>query len=131
MLPLILIPRWATTRCQPIAIRDAIKYLIGVLKVSETSGKSFDIGGEEILSYYEMLKIRADLLNKKGSSLPFFSFLALYTYLGALITPVPAPITQSLMKGLKNELICPNNDIGRYLPFKPLTYKEAIIRAMN
>jgi uncharacterized protein YbjT (DUF2867 family) len=130
-LPLIFIPRWATTRCQPIAIRDVIKYLIGVLEVSETSGKSFDIGGEEILSYYEMLKIRADLLNKRRFFLPFFSFLPLYTYLGALITPVPAPITQSLMKGLKNEVICLNKDIGRYLPFEPLTYKEAIIRAMN
>ena len=130
-LPLIFIPRWATTRCQPIAIRDVIKYLIGVLEVSETSGKSFDIGGEDVLSYYEMLKIRADLLNKKRLFLPFFSFLPLYTYLGALITPVPAPITQSLMKGLKNEVICQNNDIRRYLPFKPLTYKEAIIRAMN
>ena len=71
------------------------------------------------------------MLNKKRLFLPFFSFLPLYSYLGALITPVPAPITQSLMKGLKNEVICQNNDIRRYLPFRPLTYKEAIIRAMN
>ncbi len=130
-LPLIFIPRWAMTRCQPIAIRDVIKYLVGVLEVSATSGKSFDIGGEEILSYYKMLKTRADLLNKKRFFLPFFSFLPLYSYLGALITPVPAPITQSLMKGLKNEVICQHKDIRRYLPFKPLTYKEAIVRAMN
>ena len=130
-LPIIFIPRWATTKCQPIAIRDVIKYLVGVLEIPETSGKSFDIGGNDILSYYEMLKIRADLLNKKRFFLPFFSFLPIYSYLGGLITPVPAPITRSLMKGLKNEVICQNNDIQRYLPFKPLTYKEAIIRAMN
>jgi uncharacterized protein YbjT (DUF2867 family) len=130
-LPIIFIPRWATTKCQPIAIRDVIKYLVGVLEIPETSGKSFDIGGHDILSYYEMLKIRADLLNKKRIFLPFFSFLPIYSYLGGLITPVPAPITRSLMKGLKNEVICQNNDIQRYLPFKPLTYKEAIIRAMN
>jgi uncharacterized protein YbjT (DUF2867 family) len=130
-LPIIFIPRWATTQCQPIAIRDVIKYLVGVLEIPETSGKSFDIGGNDILSYYEMLKIRADLLNKRRIFLPFFSFLPIYSYLGGLITPVPAPITRSLMKGLKNEVICQNNDIQRYLPFKPLTYKEAIIRAMN
>ena len=69
--------------------------------------------------------------NKKRFFLPFFSFLPLYSYLGALITPVPAPITQSLMKGLKNEVICQNQDIQGYLPFQPLTYKEAILRAMN
>ncbi len=130
-LPIIFIPRWAMTKCQPIGIRDVIKYLVGALEVPQTSGQSFDIGGEDVLSYYEMLKTRADLLNKRRLFLPFFSFLPLYSYLGALITPVPAPITQSLMKGLKNEVICHNNDIRRYLPFSPLTYKEAIIRAMN
>jgi uncharacterized protein YbjT (DUF2867 family) len=63
-LPIIFIPRWAMTRCQPIGIRDVIKYLVGVLEIPETSGKSFDIGGDEILTYYELLKIRAGLLNK-------------------------------------------------------------------
>jgi uncharacterized protein YbjT (DUF2867 family) len=58
-LPIIFIPRRGMTRCQPIAIRDVIKYLVGVLEVPETAGKSFDIGGEEVLSYYEMLKTRA------------------------------------------------------------------------
>jgi hypothetical protein len=78
-----------------------------------------------------MLKIRADLLNKKRIFVPFLSFLPLYSYLGGLITPVPAPITRSLMEGLKNEVVCQNNLIQHYLPFKPLTYKEAIIRAMS
>src|SRR5512139_2273027 len=55
-LPVIFIPRWAMTKCQPIAIRDVIKYLVGVLEVIETSGRSFDIGGNDILSYFGMLK---------------------------------------------------------------------------
>ncbi|MHB8908296.1 MAG: SDR family oxidoreductase [Syntrophales bacterium] len=130
-IPVMLIPRWAMTKCQPIAIRDVIKYLVGVLEIPETSGRSFDIGGNDVLSYYEMLKIRADLLNRKRLFVPFFSYLPLYTYIGAFITPVPAPITRSLMEGLKNEVICQNNAIKKYLPFKPLSYKEAIIRAMN
>jgi uncharacterized protein YbjT (DUF2867 family) len=130
-IPVMLIPRWAMTKCQPIAIRDVIKYLVGVLEIPETSGRSFDIGGNDILSYYEMLKIRAELLSKKRLFVPFFSYLPLYTYIGAFITPVPAPITRSLMEGLKNEVICQDNAIQEYLPFTPLTYKEAIIRAMN
>ncbi len=130
-LPIIFIPRWAMTKCQPIAIRDVIRYLVGTLEIPETSGGSFDIGGADILSYYEMLKIRAELLNKRRSFVPFLSYLPLYSYLGGLITPVPAPITRSLMEGLKNEVVCQNNLIQDYLPFKPLTYKEAIIRAMS
>jgi len=130
-LPVILIPRWAMTKCQPIGIRDVIKYLVGVLEIPETSGASFDIGGKDVLSYYEMLKIRAELLNKRRIFLPFFSFIPLYSFVGGLITPIPAPITRSLMEGLKNEVVCQNNTIRQYLPFEPLTYKEAIIRAMN
>lgn len=130
-LPVILIPRWAMTKCQPIGIRDVIKYLVGVLEIPATSGGSYDIGGKDILSYRDMLKIRAGLLNKKRFFIPFFSFLPLYSYVGGLITPIPAPITRSLMEGLKNEVVCQNNAIRHYLPFDPLTYKEAIIRAMN
>ena len=130
-LPLILIPRWAMTKCQPIGIRDVIKYLVGVLETPQTAGRSFDIGGKDILSYCEMLKIRANMLNKKRFFIPFFSFMPLYSYIGGLITPIPAPITRSLMEGLKNEVICQNDTIRQYLPFEPLSYKEAIIRAMN
>ena len=59
-LPVIFIPRWAMTKCQPIAIRDVIKYLVGVLEVPETWGGSFDIGGDDILDDCEMLKFRAN-----------------------------------------------------------------------
>jgi uncharacterized protein YbjT (DUF2867 family) len=130
-LPVILIPRWAKTRCQPIAIRDVIKYLVGVLEMPATSGRSFDIGGKDILCYSDMLHIRADLLNKRRLFVPFFSYLPLYSYIGSLMTPIPAPITRSLMEGLKNEVICQHDTIRQYLPFEPLSYKEAIIRAMN
>ncbi len=46
-----LIPRWARNRCQPIGVVDVIKYLVGSLETSETTGKSFDIGGVDILTY--------------------------------------------------------------------------------
>ena len=130
-IPIMLVPRWAKTRCQPIAIRDVIKYLVGTMEIPATAGGSFDIGGTDILSYQEMLKIRADLLGKKLLFIPFFSFLPLYSYIGSLITPVPAPITRSLMEGLKNEVICQDTTIRSYLPFTPLSYREAILRAMN
>jgi len=131
-LSILFIPHWAMTKCQPIAIRDVIKYLVGVLEIPETSGKSFDIGGCDILSYREMLKIRAELLNKKRYFVPFFiSHIGFYSYVGSLFTPVPAPITRCLMEGLKNEVICQDDTIKQILPFKPLSYKEAIIRAMT
>jgi len=131
-LPVLLIPRWAKTKCQPIAISDVIKYLVGVLEIPETSGKSFDIGGNDILSYQDMLRIRAELMNKKRFFIPFLiSNIRFYSYTGSLLTPVPDSITRCLMEGLKNEVICHDHSIQQILPFKPIGYKEAIIRAMN
>lgn len=131
-LPVLLIPSWAKNECQPIAIRDVIKYLVGVLELPETAGESYDIGGEKIMTYETMLKIEADAVHKKRWFLPSpWSNNTLYAYIGSLITPVPAPITMCLMRSLKNPTICQENQIREVLPFKMLGYKEAIVRAMS
>ena len=131
-LPVILVPRWANTKCQPIGIRDVVKYLVGVLEVKEAAGKYFDIGGNDILSYQDMLRMRAELMNKKTIFIPcFISSIRFYSYIESLVTPVPDFITRCLMEGLKNEVICQDNSIKEILPFKTIGYKEAIIRAMN
>jgi uncharacterized protein YbjT (DUF2867 family) len=124
-------PRWAQTRCQPIGIRDVVKYLVGALEEPATSGRSFDIGGADVLTYEEMLRVFADVLGVKRlfvrSPISNVRFLA---YLASLITPVPAPITLSLFEGRADEVICLDNEIRRILPFKPLTYREAVVRAV-
>ncbi|MDI6808065.1 MAG: SDR family oxidoreductase [Candidatus Eisenbacteria bacterium] len=131
-LPIIPIPRWAKTRCQPIAIRDVIRYLVGVLETPEAAGKSFHIGGNDVLTYEDMLKIRAKVMNKKRLFVPFMvSNIRFYSYVGSLLTPVPDHITRCLIEGLKNEVVCQDNSIRQLLPFQPLGHKEAIIRTMN
>ncbi len=131
-LRIILVPRWAKNNCQPIAIRDVIKYLVGVLEMPETSGSSFDIGGKDVLTYEDMLKTVASLLNKKTVFIPFpVSDIRLYSYLGSLVTPVPHPITQCLMEGLENEVVCLDESIKDFLPFIPSSYREAVVRALS
>ncbi len=97
-----------------------------------TSGKSFDIGGNDVLTYEMMLKVPAEIIRKKIIFIAVpFSSIRLYAYIASLLTPVPAPITEYLMDGLKNEVICQNEVIKNYIPFKTLSYKEAIIRAIS
>jgi len=130
-IAVINVPSWTNTRCQPIAIRDAVKYLVGSLETPSTSGKSFDIGGKDILTYRQMMEIFAAVIGKKRIfvRLPF-SNLRLYSYIASLITPVPATIIHSLIEGLKNEVICQNDSIRRIIPFETLTYREAVERAL-
>ena len=131
-LPIVPVPHWAKTRCQPISIRDVIKYLVGVLETPETSGRSLDIGGPGVLTYREMLGILADLLGRKRLFVPCpFSSIGFFSYCASLVTPVPAPITRCLMEGIVHEVVCQNDDIKRILPFELLGYREALIRAMS
>ncbi len=130
--PIILIPHWARSKCQPIAIRDVIKYLVGVLEKPETAGKNFDIGGKDILTYHMMLKILGEVLHKKRFFMPSpYSNIGFYAYITSLLTPVPDPIVHCLLEGLKNDVVCQHEEIKRFVPFEPLSYKEAIVRAMS
>jgi uncharacterized protein YbjT (DUF2867 family) len=131
-LPLILIPPWAENKCQPISIRDVIKYLVGVLEVPETSGKYFDIGGADVLDYEHMLIDLAEIISRRTMFVHTpLSMISFHAYLVSLITPVPNNITQCLMRGLVDEVICRDDSIKNYLPFQTMTYKEAIVRAMS
>lgn len=49
-LPAMVVPKWATTRTQPIALTDVIRYLIGVLEPEQTKGGIFEIGGPDVLT---------------------------------------------------------------------------------
>jgi len=130
--PVFLIPSWAKNKCQPVAIRDVIKYLVGTLESPGTAGGSFDIGGPEVISYEEMLKIEAETLNLKRFFFnSFFSNITFYSYIGNLATPVPGPLVMCLMKSLRNHTICRDDAIKVHLPFKTITYKEAIVRALS
>ena len=55
-------PKWVSTHCQPIAVRNVIGYLVGALDHGETTGQVYDIGGPEALRYREIMRIMAEEL---------------------------------------------------------------------
>jgi uncharacterized protein YbjT (DUF2867 family) len=131
-LPVLPIPHWAKNRCQPIAVRDVVKFLVGALETPETTGRAYDIGGPEILTYEGMLRIFAGIVGKGVwfFDVPF-SHIGFYSYLASLMTPVPAPITRALMEGLHDEVVVGSDDILSLIPFKPLPIREAMVRALT
>jgi len=131
-LPILFVPKWAKTKCQPIAIRDVIKYLVGVLEHDETENKYYDIGGRDILSYEEMMRTMIFMLGKKKLSIKFpLSNTKLLGYLASYFTSVPSPITKCLFEGCKNEVVCKDQSIRNIVENNPLSYKEAILGALS
>jgi len=131
-LPVMITPRWVSTRCQPIAVGDVIRYLVGCLEAEGTAGQTFDIGGPEILSYLEMMKRFGKIRRKSQLILPVpFLTPRLSSYWVALITPVKPSISMPLIEGVKNEVICRENRIRELIPFEPTPYDEAIRIALR
>ncbi len=131
-LPVMAIPPWGRTKCQPIAIRDVIRYLVGALETPATTGASLDIGGPDVLTYECMLKIYAEVSGKRVLFFPFaYSNMTFYSFLAGLITPVPYNLVVSLMEGLKNDVLCENDRVLELIPFRRMPYREAIVGAMS
>lgn len=126
-LPVMITPRWVSTRCQPIAVGDVIAYLVGCLKDERTAGKTYDIGGPELLSYREMMERFAEIRQKHVTIFPVpFLTPKLSSYWVGLITPVKPSISMPLIEGLGNEVICHDNEIRNILPIPLTTYDEAV-----
>lgn len=131
-LPLMITPKWLNTKSQPIAIRNVIEYLIGVLNNNITFNKSFDIGGPEILSYKQMLLQFAEVrkLKRLIITLPLMT-PRLSSYWLYFVTSTSYSLAIKLVDSMKIEVICKDEEIKNIINIKLLTYKEAINLALN
>ncbi|MBX7041342.1 MAG: SDR family oxidoreductase [Ignavibacteria bacterium] len=126
-LPVMVAPRWLNTRTQPVAVRDVISCLSGVLLRKECLGKDFDIGGPDILTYKEMLLgyARVRKLKRLVIILPVMT-PRLSSYWLYFVTSTSYKLAVNLVNSMKVEVICRNNDLMKLLGIEPLSYEEAV-----
>jgi uncharacterized protein YbjT (DUF2867 family) len=131
-LPIMITPQWLLTKCQPIAIRNVIEYLHKVIYNKHCLNQTFDIGGTEVLSYKEMLLQYAQVrkLNRKLITLPIMT-PRLSSYWLFFITSTSYNLAVNLVNSMKVEVVCRPNDFAQKLDINPLSYKEAIEKAMG
>ena len=132
-LPVMICPKWIDTRIQPIAVKDVLAYLTGCLLNPATAGKSFDIGGPEILTYREMMHQYTDAVGIPRRFIFCVPILSprLASYWVDLVTPIPSGIAHPLIEGLKNEVVCLDDSIARYIPIDRTSFKEAVKIAVS
>jgi uncharacterized protein YbjT (DUF2867 family) len=130
-LPVMVTPKWVRTPCQPIAVRNVIGYLVGVLSSPETAGRTFDIGGPEVLSYLQIMRIMAEELGlRKRLVIPVPVLTPrLSSYWIHLVTPLGHNIAKPLAEGLRNPVVCREDHITHILPQKLLTVRESVAAA--
>jgi uncharacterized protein YbjT (DUF2867 family) len=131
-LPAMVAPRWVTTRTQPIALRDVVHYLVGVLEPPEARGRVFEVGGPDVLNYAEMLQRVARI--RLGRSLPIVALPLLTPGLSsrwlALVTDVNVRTGRNLIDSMTNEVVVGDRSIADVVPWQPLGYDDAVREAL-
>ena len=131
-LPVMVTPKWVRTQSQPIAVRDVIHYLISALETPQTAGKTLDIGGPDVWSYAHIMREMAAALHLRRRlviAVPVLSprLSSLWIH---LVTPLQASIARPLAEGLKNRVVCRNDEASRLMPHRCLSIREAMDAAL-
>ena len=131
-LPVMITPKWVKTRCQPIAIRNVMQYLTGVLGNKECYDQSFDIGGPDILSYKKMMQLYAKVrkLNLWIFDVPFLS-PKLSSYWLYFVTSTSYKLALNLVDSMRIEVITQDNRLQELLNINPISYENAIQMAFE
>ncbi|GAA1256112.1 SDR family oxidoreductase [Sphaerisporangium rubeum] len=135
-LPVMTTPKWVATRTQPIAIRDVLRYLVGALDIPPEVSRGFDIGGPEVLTYAGMMRgyaAEAGLPPRWIIPVPLLT-PGLSSHWVGLVTPVPAGVARPLVESLREEAVCHEHDIARYVPDPPgglVGFREAVRLALH
>jgi uncharacterized protein YbjT (DUF2867 family) len=132
-LPVMICPRWVYTRTQPIAIDDALAYLVAALVTPESQGQIIEIGGRDVLTYKEMMSTYARLRGLRRFIVPVPVLTPrLSSYWVHLVTPIPSTIAQPLIEGLSVEVIVTDDSAHRLFPRStPMDYETAVARALS
>lgn len=126
-LPVMITPRWLNTRCQPIAVRNVVQFLTGVLKKENTYNNTFDIGGPEVLTYKQMLlqfaKVRG--LKRTIFIIPVMT-PRLSSYWLYFVTATSYALAINLVNSMKVDVVCRPNNLATQLHIELLPYQSAV-----
>jgi uncharacterized protein YbjT (DUF2867 family) len=132
-LPAMVVPKWVSTRTQPIALDDVIRYLAGVVGDERAFGRVFEIGGPDRMTYLEMLQVAS--LMSSGRKVPIVRVPVLTprlsSYWLSLVTDVDVTTGRNLIESMGTEVLVTDHSIREIVPGEPLTYEEAVRRALE
>ena len=129
-LPLMVCPRWVKSTTQPIAVENVVDYLIGSMKNPSTSGKIFEIGGPDKMTYEQMMRLYSSIINRNLNiiQIPFLT-PRLSSYWIDLVTPVKASLARPLVDSLVHDSYVKDKSIEELVPVNLKHMTEAIKEA--
>ena len=119
-------------RFRNIAVDDLVYYLVGVLNDPRAYGQCYDVGCDDILTNNQMIDIAAEVLGRSHPG----KFKLPRTLLGAFaplierMSKFPKGSIKGMLDSLKTDAIGDPMPIRTILPRSPLSYRQAVERAL-
>jgi uncharacterized protein YbjT (DUF2867 family) len=131
-LPAMLTPAWTSTPAQPIDERDVVRLLAFCIDRKECLGQTFDIAGDDILTYRTMLELTARHLKVRRGffSVPLFT-PRLSTLWVCLITGAPRALVAPLVDSLKHTMLARDNRLIQLSGIRPHPFEAALREALQ
>lgn len=130
-LPVMACPEWTKSLNQPIDILDALKIIKSCIGNEKTFNKPLEIGGDQVITYMDLLNITAKKMNKKRLifSLSFIT-VGLSKLWVSLITSTSKFLVSPLIESLKHKMtINPENSIGFNINY--ISVEDSVEKALN
>lgn len=134
-LPVMVTPKWVLTRTQPIAVRDVLRYLVGVAADDSGAYHDYDIGGPEVMTYLDMMRTYARVAGLPPRVVVQVPVLTpkLSSHWVNFVTPVPFGLAQPLVESLSQEVVVRDGGerIADVIPGDAIPYEEAVRLALG
>ena len=131
-LPVMVTPKWVSTRCQPIAVKNVLDYLSLCLTEPRSIGKIYEIGGPDVMTYGDMMQEYASARHLKRYLIPIPILTPrLSSYWVNIVTPIPASYAQPLIEGLRSEVVVHDPSAQEDFNISLIPYKEALQQALT
>ncbi len=129
-LPAMICPKWTLSESQPISLQDTLRIIDHCLGNEEVYDEAYDIGGKDIVTYIEMMKITARLLGNKRyiTSVPFF-LPGLSKLWVSVFADSSTTLVSPLIESLRHRLVIQPNPLMDEFPDR-LSVEEAIRNAL-
>jgi uncharacterized protein YbjT (DUF2867 family) len=126
--PFVIIPRWALTRKQPIALPDVLRAVRFCLGKEEFYGNDYDIGGKDLMNFRELVEAAEELLGKRKIVLtfPFFPRRLYYWWVRLLDWNAHPGLVRLLVEALQYSVSVKSNPLQDMLLRDAMPGRQAL-----
>src|SRR5215218_4158928 len=132
-LPVMALPAWRSNRTAPIDGRDVLDYLARAATApAAVTGRSWDIGGPDVMTYADMITRISDAMMVRRPSLGLgFSLTPVASVVAAAISGEDPALIEPLMESLDHDLLPRDGDAAGAFGVRLHSFDAAVERALR